>query len=299
MYYTYMRDAPILVTGATGTVGRVVVDELLAAGARVRAAGGSAQGLTRLADEVQPAERRLEMVVLDFTDPSTWDAYDGIERVFLLRPPHLGRPRAQMVPSLEAMVRAGARNVVLLSLQGAGRNRVVPHAALESWLHDSGLDWTFVRPSFFMQNLTTTHAADIRDRDEIFVPAGRGATAFVDALDVGAVAAAALLEPDRHSSRIWTPTGPEALTYDEVAATLSDVLGRPIRYAAPGIPRYAVHAHRRLRMALGMAAVTTAIYTAARLGSAAGLTEDVRSVLGRAPVSFAEFAQANARLWRR
>jgi len=239
-------------------------------------------------------------VVLDFTDPATWaGAYDGVERMFLLRPPHLGKPKTQMLPSLEAAKAAGVRHVVLLSLQGAEGNRFVPHAALESWLRGSGLSWTFVRASFFMQNLTTTHLTDIRDRDEIMVPAGHGATAFVDAADVGAVAAAALLDPERHRNRAWTPTGPQALTYDEIAQTLSDTLDRPIRYADPGALRYARHARHALHMAWGMVAVTTAIYTVARLGKASGLTDDVRQVTGRDPVSFEMFAHTHADAWQR
>jgi nucleoside-diphosphate-sugar epimerase len=77
------------------------------------------------------------------------------------------------------------------------------------------------------------HTSDIRDRDEICVPAGRGATAFVDAVDVGAVAAAALLDPAGHRCRAWTITGPEALNYAQVAAILSQILGRPICYSRP------------------------------------------------------------------
>lgn len=298
MYDTYMSAAPILVTGATGNVGAPVVEALTAAGARVRAATGSADGRTRLGDRAELARKGIEPVVLDFTDPATWTAYDGVEQMFLLRPPHLGRPQKQMVPSLEAARAAGVHHVVLLSLQGAEGNRFVPHANLESWLRDSGLSWTFVRASFFMQNLTTTHLTDIRDRDEIVVPAGRGATAFVDAADVAGVAAAALLDPERHRDRAWTPTGPAALTYAQVAQVLSDTLGRPIRYRAPGAVRYARHAHAALGLPWAMVAVTTAIYTVARLGRAGGLTDDVQRVTGVVPRSFTDFAADNAALWK-
>jgi uncharacterized protein YbjT (DUF2867 family) len=282
---------PVLVTGATGTVGNAVVEALLAAGVPVRAGAGNTE---RVRDRFGD---RVHAVALDFTDPGTWTAFVGVRRMFLLRPPQLGKPKTQMLPSLEFARGAGVEQVVFLSLQGAEHNKVVPHAAVEDWLRRSGLEWTFVRASFFMQNLTTTHVADIRDRDEIVVPAGRGATAFVDALDVAEVAAAALINPDRHRNRAWTPTGPQALTYQQVAAELSTVLGRTISYRRPGVLRYARHAHGELGMPWGMVAVTTAIYTVARLGRAGGLTTDVQEVLARPPTTFADFAVREQRQW--
>lgn len=286
-------DRPtVLVTGATGNVGSQVVELLLAAGTPVRAAASSVEAVTaRFGDRVEP-------VALDFTDRTTWaEAYAGVHEMFLMRPPHLAKPRTQMLPSLEAARAAGVEHVVLLSLQGAERNAVVPHHALEVWLQESGLSWTFVRAAFFMQNLTTTHLTDVRDRDTLMMPAGGGATAFVDVNDVAAVAARGLLEPERHRKAAWTPTGPRALTYAEVAATLTDVLGRPIGYPRPGLVRYARHARQVLRMPWGMVAVTSAIYTVARLGRAAGLTDDVRLVTGHAPTSFREFAEREASVW--
>ena len=285
-------SGPILVTGATGNVGRQVVRLLLDAGEPVRAAARSKSAVVAAFGDA------VEAVALDFTDPGTWDAaYHGVRAMFLLRPPHLARPKTQMVPSLEHARAVGVEHMVLLSLQGAERNPVVPHAALERWLRRSGLSWTFVRASFFMQNLTTVHVTDIRDRNEIVVPARDGATAFVDAHDVAAVAAAALLDPAGHRNRAWTPTGPQALTYTEVAAALSDVLGRRITYTRPGVLTYARHARAVLDMPRGMVLVTTAIYTAARLGRADGLSNDVSMVLGRPPISFEEFARRECSAW--
>lgn len=288
MYHADMD--PMLVTGATGNVGRHLVRHLLDAGVSVRAAvsGPDIQALG--------AAPGLSTVPFDFTDPATWDgACAGVRTMFLLRPPHLSRPRRQMIPSLQRAKELGVAHVVLLSLQGAEKNRVVPHAALERWLRESGLSWTFVRASFFMQNLTGTHGPDLRERPELVIPAGRGATAFVDAADVAAVAAAAMLDPAAHRGRAWTPTGPEALTYQQVAATLGAELGRTITYRRPGVASYALHARRRLGMPPAMVVVTSAIYTAARLGLAGGLTEDVLTVTGRPPTSLAEFARREVR----
>jgi uncharacterized protein YbjT (DUF2867 family) len=291
---TFDPTMPVLVTGASGTIGSRVVAGLVAAGRPVRAAlVDPERSSADLGAAVTP-------VRFDFTDASTWPAtFAGVETLFLVRPPHLSNVDRDMVPALEAAKAAGVRHMVLLSLQGADSNRFVPHAALEAWLRDSGLGWTFVRPSFFAENLSGTHVSDIRDRDEIVVPAGRGATAFVTADDVAAVAVATLLDPAAHRGLAWTPTGPAALTYQEVAATLSDVLGRPIRYRKPGVLRYARHARSALGMPWAMVGVTAAIYTVARLGRADGLTDDVRTVTGRDPVAFRDWAEQHRAVWAR
>ena len=287
-----MAHEVILVTGATGNVGRVVVERLLAAGRPVRAAGRTAESVSRMFGD------RVQAVALDFTDASTWaPAFEGVHSVFLMRPPQLGKPKTQMVPALDYARENGVQQMVFLSLQGAEGNKIVPHAAIESWLRASGISWTFVRASFFHQNLTTTHLTDIRDRNEILVPAGRGATAFVDAEDVGAVAATALLDPLSYANAALTVTGDEALTYAQIAGILTRELGRPIRYARPGVFRYIRHARRTVGMPWGLVAVTTAIYTTARLGLAAGRTETVRDVLHRDPIRFAAFAHRERDVW--
>lgn len=278
----------VLVTGASGNVGSVVARQVRSRGVAVRLAARDPAGAT------------AGQVPFDFAEPATWGpAFAGVRSLFLVRPPAIGNVKRDLLPAVAAAQRAGVEHVVFLSLQGAQRNKVVPHASVEAWLRDSGMSWTFVRASFFHQNLSTTHASDIRDRDEIVVPAGSGATAFVDTEDVGAVAAAALLDPRAHRNRAWTVTGPRALTYQQIAQILTVELGRPIRYSRPGAVRYAQHARTTLGMPWAMVAVTTAIYTTARLGMAAGLTTDVRTVLGREPGDFTAFAHRERATWQR
>ena len=122
-------------------------------------------------------------------------------------------------------------------------------------------------------------------------------TSHVDARDVAAVIARALTEAG-HEGRARTPTGPAALTYDECAAILSDVLGRPIRYAEPAPWSY-WRRTRRVGMPRAMAAVTIGIYTAARLDLAAGITDDVARITGCEPIDFATFARDHAAAWCR
>ena len=232
--------APVLVTGAPGNVGTPLVAELLRLGAPVRvAARHAAAARAALGDAV-------DLSPFDFERPDTFGpALAGVERMFLLRPPQIADVDGAIAPALRAAEAAGVRHVVFLSIQGAEKNRIVPHRKVEERLRASGMAWTFVRAAYFMQNLSTTHAPEIRELDEIWVPAGRSSrTAHVDARDVAAVAARALVE-DGHGGRAYTPTGPAALTYDEVAALLTAELGRPIRYADPGLLAYWRRMRRR------------------------------------------------------
>lgn len=292
MYDTYMTTKQILVTGSLGNIGREVINGLVAAGAPVRAADLNALAVQdAFGDSVTP-------VAFNFTEPSTWaSTFADIDIMFLMRPPALSNIERDMAPALEAAKATGVKHIVFLSLQGAENNKVVPHAKVEDWLTASGLKWTFIRPSFFMENLSTTHRTDITDRNDIFVPAGKGKTAFVAASDVAAVSVVALLNPADHEMTSWTPTGPESLTYGQVAAILSGVLGRKITYAKPGAIRYALHAKKELGMPWAMVGVTTAIYTIARLGKADGLTNDVVTVTGKEPVSFKQWAEENKQVW--
>ncbi len=295
---------PVLITGATGTVGSRVVEGLRRAGVPVRVATRHpvpvSEGDSDRPDIALVETVRFDTVRFDFTDPDTWAAaFDGVKTAFIVRPPQVSNVGRDMIPALEAARDAGVQHMVFLSLQGVEGVPFVPHAKLEAWMRTSGLHWTFVRPSFFMENLSGVHAPDVRERDRIVVPAGRGRTSFVAAADVAAVAMAALTHPDAHQDVAWTPTGSQALTYDEVADALAAALGRDITYARPGAWRYAAHARRVLHLPWAMVGVTTALYTAARLGKSAGVTDDVREVTGSAPITVQQWSVEHAEVWKR
>ncbi|MEO5885880.1 MAG: NmrA family NAD(P)-binding protein [Candidatus Limnocylindrales bacterium] len=283
-------NAPILITGAPGNVGTPLVERLLAAGMPVRVAAHDLAKAARFADA------GAEVVRFDMNDRTSFGVFDGVRRMFLLRPPAIADVDGVVGPVIEAARARGVEHIVFLSIQGAERNRLVPHRAIEDYLRRHGPAWTFIRASYFMQNLTTTHLADIIEHDEIFIPAGRRSqTAHVDARDVAAVAARALLE-DGHEGRAYTPTGPRAMTYDACAASLTEVLGRTIRYADPTPWAY----WRRMSargMPIGMRAVTLGIYTAARFGLAAALTNDVETLTGSPATDFATFAADHRAEW--
>jgi uncharacterized protein YbjT (DUF2867 family) len=146
-----------------------------------------------------------------------------------------------------------------------------------------------------MQNLSTTHRADIAEHGEIFVPAGMGKTAFIDARDIAEVAAKALGD-ESDASRAFDLTGAEALDYAEVAAIFTEVLGRPIRYPNPSPLTFAARWYRR-GASLPYIAVMTTIYTVARLGLAGRVSPEAGELLGRAPISMRRFVEDHRRVW--
>lgn len=280
----------ILITGATGNVGRELVNLLVEQQQPVRAAVLSAA-------EAQTLPPGVDWCVFDFTDPATYEAaFAGVDRVFLMRPPHLSHIRRDMKPAVDFASQAGVKQIVFLSLLGAEKNKIVPHAKVENLLLNGTTDYTLLRCGFFMQNLSTTHLDDIRDDSDIFIPAGQGKTAFIDVRDIAAVAAKTLREPG-HENMAYALTGSEALAYEEVAEMMTAVLQRPITYSRPSLWRFAWRKWRAGWPA-AFVGVVTGIYLTTRLGLAKGVTSDVAALLGRPPITMQQFIVDQAAVWQ-
>ena len=279
----------ILVTGASGNVGREVVRELSRLGQPALAGVPDAAA----ARQVPPEAART--VLLDFEQPATYPAaLAGVARLFLLRPPAMADVRRGLFPFIDAAQAAGVQHVVFLSLMGV--NPLMPHYQVEQKLKRSGLGYTLLRASFFMQNLDTVYRAGVRAQSELYLPAGRARTSFIDVRDVAAVAARALTDPG-HRNQAYTLTGSQALDYFEVAQVFTQVLGRPIRYLQPTPLAYG----RRLR-AEGVRPefirVMQGIYFTVRLGLGARVTAEVQQLLGRPPIRLEQYVRDYAACWQ-
>lgn len=286
-----MIEGPVLVTGATGSVGSAVVASLTAAGFPVRVAGTDAQRL-------RAAFPQAEAARLDFHDPATFgSAVAGASAVFLLRPPAISRVTSTLgglVTAAEASGTVG--HVVFLSVAGAETNRVVPHHRVERRLARSPLPWTILRPGFFAQNLATAYRHDIVRDDRIHVPAGHGRVAFVDVRDLGDVTARVLSTPDTHSGMGYTLTGPEAVTFEDVAAELTARTGRRVRYEPATVLGYVRHL-RSHGLPLAQALVQTVLHVGLRRGQAEVVDPTLEHLLGRRPRTLARYVADHAHLW--
>jgi uncharacterized protein YbjT (DUF2867 family) len=280
----------ILVTGATGTIGREVVAQLVNAGERVRA-------MTRDPGRAD-FDSRVEVVQADFNDPrSLRRAIESADRIFSLA---IGPD----IPRNEAMLssfakRAGVRHLVKLSVLGAGAQNGPSvlgwHTDGEHVIEDSGVGWTFVRPGVFMSNAQFWRK-HIKRHGKIFSNFASGKIACVHPKDVAAVAVRAL-STQGHEGKIYSITGPEALTTAQRASTLSRLLGRQIHVEAvedKAAKRYMIEAGMPDYLIEALLPFAPVI----RDGGAATVLTTVKDVTGMEPHTFSEWAEENIALFR-
>lgn len=277
---------PVLVVGGTGSVGGEVVRLLRARGGRVRALVRDPFAASRLGGP------GVELVQGDLSQPATLaPALNGVARVFLVT-----RSGPDTVPLQTAMIRAAAdagverlvRVSVLAPPEPVAAGIVEWHQAVETVLEQSGVPGVNLRPTSMMQNLLAS-ADLIRRSGQFFGGQGDGRVAFVDARDVAGAAVGALLR-DHHVTESVAVTGPEALSYADLAGTLADVLGRPVRYVD-----LSEEAHRRALLAAGLPdwlARDLSLLEEAARGATMPVSDGVERLSGRPPRSFRGFAEA-------
>lgn len=273
----------MVITGATGQVGGEVLRRLVQRDVPVRALVRDSQKADAL------RQGGVQAVEGDFGKPKTLDrAFEGADTMFLA---------CANVPdqielesgAIDAAVRAGVRRVVKLSILGAQANSPVPfrdwHGRIEEKLKGSGMDFTLLRPNFFMQGLPALLASD----GNIHAPMGSGRVGWVDVGDIVEVAVRTLTE-ERHEGRTYTIAGPESLSLAEVTNELSTAAGREILHID-----ISPEAARQRMISSGMpewfAEALLALFAAIRQGGLDVVNDDVSSVGRVKPRTFASYTR--------
>ncbi|MFI7618225.1 ergot alkaloid biosynthesis protein [Nonomuraea terrae] len=269
----------VLVVGATGTTGSRVAAFLRERGVPVR-----------------PASRRADLagyVRFGWANRETHaPALSRVRAVYLVPPIGVAEPAPMVEPFLHEAVRQGVRRVVLLG------SSAVPEStsgvgALYGLVRTVMPEWAVLRPSWFMQNFTGESLA-LRIRDgEVISATGKGRVGFVDAADIASVAGHALTAEVPHNTEHLL-TGPETLSYDEVAALLTRHTGRPVRHRSVTVDELARHFTRH-GIPASFAAMLAALDTDIGGGSEDRVTDTVERVTSRPPRSFREFAEREVR----
>ncbi|MFD8862826.1 NAD(P)H-binding protein [Streptomyces sp. NPDC059590] len=282
-----MAEPTVLVTGATGNTGSRLLPLLAARGARIRAA----------ARRPAPAAGPHETVRFDWRDPATHAAaLRGATHLYLIAPVAEAEPLSLVEPFLADAVRQGVRRVVLLS-SSAVTAETPGLGSLHRLVQETAPEWTVLRPSWFMQNFTRDHpvAQAIRATGEIVTATGDARVGFVDAGDIAAVAARALLDERPHDTA-HIITGPEAIGYGDAARIIAEVSGRAVRHVAVDTAALA----GRLTDAgypKEFAAMLAGLDEDIRRGAEDRTTDTVLRVTGRAPRSFRDFAVEHRAAW--
>lgn len=283
----------ILVTGATGTVGRSLCR-------RLAASKLPARGLTR--DAAKAVELRaigVEAAVADPAHPATLPpAFAGVTKLFLLGTGAAGQAEQELA-LLEAARQARVSRVVKLSAWGAETEAFTfakIHRKVERALEGSAssLEWTILRPNGFMQNVANFFAASIRAVSAFHLPAADAVISHVDVRDIADVAAAILAdEGSGHAGKAYDLSGPEGLPYGRIADMVSGAVGRPVTYIplSDGDYRKGAVEHG---LPAAYADAMVELFRFYRTGAAARVSPDVEKIAGKPARPFAAFAKESA-----
>jgi len=280
----------ILVTGAAGNIGAEIVKRLQARKAdfavMTHASGGAPAG----AGETQG----------DFLDPASLRrAFEGVDTLFLLFPlvPEMPRMAANAMAAAKA---AGVRHIVRSS--GAGADAASPvaiakvHGEIDALIRNSGIPFTLLLPTSFMQNLVNFYGAAIRD-GALYAPRGDGATAVIDVRDIADVAVEVLTHPAAHAGQSYTLTGPENLTDAQMVSAIAREIGRDVRYV--DVPEAAaVDSLSRMGSPPQVIEWLMSLNHVIKQGWAAGVSPVVETITGRPPRNLADFVRENAAAWK-
>ncbi|MBR7826941.1 NmrA family NAD(P)-binding protein [Actinospica sp. MGRD01-02] len=262
----------ILVTGASGKVGSEAA----------RLLGAQHQPTRALVRDPSRAPRAdIEIVTGDFEVPDTLDAaMRGIETVILVSP----AVPAQEIAVIASAARRGVRHIVKVTSKASADSPVDRRrgqAQIEAYLETSGISYTLLRANAYMQNLLAL-APTIKQTGGFVMSAGDGQVGMIDARDVAATAATVATSPEAHAGRAYWLTGPELITYDDVAKELSDALGHSVGYRRT-TPAEHLAAMIRAGVPEPVATSNAQAFGLIAEGDAAWLSDEVAAITGTPP----------------
>src|ERR687892_2352801 len=284
------KQETILITGATGTLGSEVVKQLSSAtpAVNIKAAVHSAQNVKKV-----KASDRVETVLIDYNKPETLkEALNQVDKLFLLTPdvPNAHELASNMV--IEAK-KAGIRHIVKQSVMGADLEANVGtlrlHHQAEKIIEQSEIPFTFLRPNEFMQNFINFHSPSIKNNNAFYVPLEDAKVSLVDVRDIAAVAVKSLRDEEKHKNKTYLITGPEAVSYYQVAEILSNTTGRKINYVNIS-DEEARAAMKEIGMNDWLINTVSELCEYFRKGKASEISPAVEEVTGNKPISFSQFA---------
>jgi uncharacterized protein YbjT (DUF2867 family) len=272
------NESPILVLGATGKTGSRVATRLQQLGIPVRAGHRSAT------------------LPFDWQNSTTWQpALQGVKKLYLSFQPDLAVPGA--IDTLERFcrqaVKSGVKKIVLLSGRGEDEARQA-----EDVVKNSGVDWTVLRASWFMQNFSESFILDDLLNGQVYLPPGEIPEPFIDAEDIADAAVAALTQPG-HSNTLYELSGPRLMTFAQAVGEIALASGREIHYQQVPVADYVGYL-REAQLPAEMVTLLEYLFSTVLDGRNASVTEGIQQSLGRAPRDFSAYIAdtLNSGVWQ-
>lgn len=280
----------ILITGATGNVGQAVIRSLFCQQEKVTiiAAVRDIEKSRAMFRDLPDLQYRI----FDFEKSDTFrSALDGVESIFLVRPPHISNVEPIFTPLISCAKALDVRQIVFLSVQGADKMSFIPHAKIEKIVAKSNIDYCFVRPSYFMQNLTTTLKKDL-EAGCIVLPAGKATFNWVDVSNIAHVAAIMLKDTERFRNQSFEITGPQNLSFDQVVEIVNENCGTSLKYRSVN-PLAFYKYKKRQGVPKPMILVMLMLHFLPRLQKPPKISRNYILLTGKEPTSLKEFSVAN------
>ena len=280
----------ILITGATGNVGLSVLKAIANQGNDLEIYAG--------VRDVEAGSETLKdfdvsVVLFDFENKKTFKpAVQEMDVLFLLRPPQLANVAKFFNPLIKEVINTKIKHIVFLSVQGVEKSKIIPHYKIEKLISDSKINFTFLRPAYFMQNFTTTLRDDLVNHQRIYLPAGQAKFTLIDLDDVAAVTAKILAKPSQHVNKSYELTSNEILTFSEMAEKITNGIGKQIKFISPNLLQFYL-TKRHENISAMYILVMMMLHYFPRFQKIPNTTKWVKILTGREPTSFDEFVILN------
>jgi uncharacterized protein YbjT (DUF2867 family) len=279
----------ILISGATGNIGLEVVhylnklnfeSEILAAVRNIEKA-----------KEIFKNYPDLLLRKFDFASESTYSgAFNQTDILFLLRPPHISDVEEVFRPLLNSAKINGVKSIIFLSVQGAEKSKVIPHNKIERMVQELGFNFIFIRPSYFMQNLTTTLLPEILNKSSITLPSGKAKFNWIDVKNIGEATAVLITKFENYQNQAYEITGTENKNFGDVADLISDITGKKIRFKNIN-PISFYFRKKKEGLNAEFAMVMTLLHFLPRLQVEPEISNSYQKLTGKAPITLQEFIE--------
>jgi uncharacterized protein YbjT (DUF2867 family) len=280
----------VLITGATGNVGMALIQALIKIPHTLQIVAGVRDIST---DKAKLADYKIDLVTFDFMDISTYKpALEACDMLFLLRPPQISDTEKYFKPLIEIAKKTGIKHIVFISVQGVEKSSIIPHNKIEKLIVESKINYTFLRPAYFMQNFLGSLHSDLVTKKTIFLPAGNAKFTLIDVRDVGEVAATILINPIKYTNKFYELTANKVLNFTEMAEQLSKGLGIPISYQSPNLFHF-YWQKRKEKTPFAFILVLIMLHYLPRFQKAPQNTNGVKNILGKKPITFRQFIEDN------